>query len=115
MWGTAAVIYASAKMAMNFNGFPNVIKHYRPLAEKYQMSIFFLNIPVLWIEEYKGYWEMIRDQLLRLLVKCPIKFRKQYEGLYSILLAYKNGIESMLSWERMAKHIYCNMKMFPLL
>lgn len=62
---------------------------------------------------------MTRDQLLKLLVKCPIKFRKQHEGLCSILLAYKNGTESMLSWERMAKpnlkHIYCNMKMFRLL
>lgn len=62
---------------------------------------------------------MTRDQVLRQLVKCPIKFRKQYEGLYYDLLAYKNGIESVFSWERMAKlnlkHIYCNMKMFPLL
>lgn len=35
---------------------------------------------------------MIRDWLLRLLIKCPIKFRKQYKGFYSVLFAYKNGI-----------------------
>jgi len=87
VWGTEAVIYASTKMAMNFNGFPNAIKHCRPLAEKYQISAFFLNILVLRTGKYKGYWKVNGDQFLRLLVKCPVKFRKQYKELHSILLA----------------------------
>lgn len=62
---------------------------------------------------------MTMDQFLRLLVMCPIKYRKHYEVLYSILLAYKNVFKSMLSRGGMAqlnlKLIYCNMEIFPLL